>query len=436
MKSLSTSILCLGFAVLHLASARYVMYIDQYHLTDLPNSNVAAGIDHVIIAFANSSLFATSPAGNYTPFEDTSTMRARFPNGTKMMVAIGGWGDTAGFSAGAVGEASRTSYAANIANMLDTLGFDGVDIDWEYPGGKGQGYRQIRNANKTSETGTFPLLLAAIKSAIGTKQLSIAVPGLERGMIAYTANQSQAIWQLVDFVNIMTYDLMNRRDNITKHHTSVEGSLATISHYLYVLSLPPQKANLGFEFYAKYFTTNPAYPCQTGLNCTTVLLENKDGSDTGKSGAIAFEKANYAAPPANLTESSNGTCRASVSRYYTPRNYYNSSRFYGSTSDYHGANCQSDHGFCNTTSASSLFLTAMANGTTDQVQGGQYYYNASSSLFWTWDTPDLIDQKFTKIVKARGLGGVMAWSAGEDSHDWSHILALQRGMASNMSAGC
>lgn len=90
---------------------------------------MTAGIDTAIMAFANSSLFTTSPTGNYTPFEPVSTMRARFENGTKVMIAIGGWGDTAGFSEGAATEASRTLYAKNVAIMLDNLGYDGVDID-------------------------------------------------------------------------------------------------------------------------------------------------------------------------------------------------------------------------------------------------------------------------------------------------------------------
>jgi chitinase len=81
------------------------------------------------MAFANSSLFTTEPAGNYTPFESVETMRSRFDNGTKVMIALGGWGDTAGFSAGATDEASRTLYAKNVADMIDIHGFDGVDID-------------------------------------------------------------------------------------------------------------------------------------------------------------------------------------------------------------------------------------------------------------------------------------------------------------------
>lgn len=405
------------------------MYVDQYHLTDLPNKTITAGIDHVIMAFANSSLFTTTPAGNYTPFESLDTMRARFENGTKLMIAIGGWADTAGFSAGAATNESRAAYAKNVANMLDTMGFDGVDIDWEYPGGNGADYKQTPNSEKTSEIETFPLLLAAIKSAIGDKKLSIAVPGLERDMIAYTAEKTPAIWEVVDFVNVMTYDLMNRRDNITAHHSSVNGSLASIEHYLDILSLPAEKANLGFAFYAKYFTTDANSTCVSGLGCATVLLENEDGSDTGKSAVMTFEKANYVTAVSNLTESPDGSCGAAVG-YYCPTGYCCSAYGYcGNTAEFCGTNCLSDYSVCPTSSIATLFRSAMANGTTDEDAGGQYYYDSTNSVFWTWDTPTLIEEKFEKIVKAKGLGGVMAWSAGEDSYDWSHMLALQKGVA-------
>jgi chitinase len=40
----------------------------------------------------------------------------------------------------------------------------------------------------------------------------------------------------------MSYDLMNRRDNVTKHHTSVVGSSETIEHYL-AIGAPPEKMN-------------------------------------------------------------------------------------------------------------------------------------------------------------------------------------------------
>lgn len=44
------------------------------------------------------------------------------------MIAIGGWGDTSGFSAGAKDDASRTLYAKNVAAMLESVGADGVGM--------------------------------------------------------------------------------------------------------------------------------------------------------------------------------------------------------------------------------------------------------------------------------------------------------------------
>ena len=49
-------------------------------------------------------------------------IRALFDEGTKVCMAIGGWGDTAGFSAGAATEESRKTYAKNVADTVQRLG--------------------------------------------------------------------------------------------------------------------------------------------------------------------------------------------------------------------------------------------------------------------------------------------------------------------------
>ena len=41
------------------------------------------------------------------------------------MVAIGGWGDTAGFGVAAATETSRKQFARNIKSMVDATGADG-----------------------------------------------------------------------------------------------------------------------------------------------------------------------------------------------------------------------------------------------------------------------------------------------------------------------
>jgi chitinase len=72
---------------------------------------------------------------------------------------------------------------------------------------------------------------------------------------------------------------------------------------------------------------------------------------------------------------------------------------------------------------------ASKNGLTDEAAGGQYYFDAANRLFWTWDTPELMSKKFDQIVRKYKLGGVMAWSLGEDSFDWSHVRQMTREVA-------
>ena len=78
----------------------------------------------------------------------------------------------------------------------------GLDVDWEYPGGNGEDWKQIPNDQKVQEIEQFPLLLQEIKAAIGDRELSIAVPGREVDMIAFTAEKVPLINEAVDHVNV------------------------------------------------------------------------------------------------------------------------------------------------------------------------------------------------------------------------------------------
>ncbi len=101
----------------------------------------------------------------------------------------------------------------------------------------------------------------------------------------------------------------------------------------------------------------------------------------------------------------------------------------GSGDDYCGANCDSNYGEWKGTSIQGSLQSALKDGKTDEEAGGQYYMDVKSNLFWTWDTPELITRKFKEIVDAEKLGGVMAWSLGEDTYKWEHLKAMQAGVA-------
>ncbi|KAI4945119.1 hypothetical protein J4E91_008096 [Alternaria rosae] len=172
--------------------------------------------------------------------------------------------------------------------MFARTGADGVDIDWEYPSGNGADYKQVINSDQTYQIAAFLKLLAAIRASIGKKLLSITVPGKEVvDKLGYTRTTKPQIWPSVDFINVMTYDLMNCRDTVTKHHSSVADAEATIKDYL-AMGAPPSKLSLGFAYYAKYFTTQD--DCSVSpLNCPIALAEDAWGKDTLTSGAWTFE---------------------------------------------------------------------------------------------------------------------------------------------------
>ncbi|KAF2867435.1 glycoside hydrolase superfamily, partial [Massariosphaeria phaeospora] len=398
-------------------NARFVMYADEWHPSLPTNEADRAGIDHVILAFAQANNTAA-----FLPKIDISTIRSNFTD-AKVMIAVGGWGDTAGFT-----EATRTNDAINklakdISAMLTRVGADGVDIDWEYPGGNGADYKDVVNSEKVHEIAAFPNLLKAIRSEIGNKVLSIAVPGKKGDMIAFTTDNGPKIWPSVDFINIMSYDLMNRRDTQTAHHTSVVGATETIQNYI-AIGAPVNKINLGFAYYAKYFTTTGDCSAKP-LGCDLAPAEDATGKDTLTSGAWTFEKAHMEpVDTSKLTVSTDGTCGPEkLTKCATGccSQYGNC----GTTPAHCSGACQHAFGTgCTDVDVFASWQRAKNNGSTDEKAGGEYYFDRDSNLFWTWDTPALISRKFEDIVREYNLGGVMAWSLGEDSYDWSHIRQM------------
>ncbi|KAF2715307.1 glycoside hydrolase family 18 protein [Pleomassaria siparia CBS 279.74] len=348
---------------------RYIMYLTGQHNV-VPEPFLVANITHVALAFMRSEAFNDVDPSEWPLFTTVSEARSKFAAGTKIMVAIGGWGNTDGFSQAAKSEESRELFAKNVGKMIKVTGADGVDIDWEYPGGNGEDYKTVPNSEKAWEIEAYPKLLANIRKVIGpSRLLSAAVPGLPRDMLAFTPTTVPLITAQVDFLNIMTYDLFNRRDNITKHHTGLKISLEAINAYL-ECGLPATKANLGLAYYVKWYKTAPGMDCsEKPVGCKTALMEDpKTGGDLGQAGAFSW----HDPVPAELATS---------------------------------------------------FALALEKGVYDEADGGHYFWDKEEERFWTWDTPDAIKMKFPGIVEKRGLGGVFAWGLGEDGLEWQHLKA-------------
>ena len=240
-------------------------------------------------------------------------------------------------------------------------------------------------------------------------------------MMAYTPETGPKIWAQVDFVNVMSYDLINRRDKLSWHHTSVVDSEDTIKNYL-AIGAPADKLNLGFAYYAKYVTTKDDCTSASPLNCSLVAAEDAAGRDTKTSGAWTFEKQNMVPfDTKNLPVSTDGTCGPEKGTK-CPKGCCSEYGNCGEGPDYCTGACWHAFGTgCTSKDIAASWQQAMAHGVSDDQAGGQYYFDEPNKLFWTWDTPKLITRKFNDIVAKHKLGGVMAWSLGEDGFDYSHI---------------
>ncbi|CAK7262705.1 hypothetical protein SEPCBS57363_000179 [Sporothrix epigloea] len=392
MSAKSFAVLSLLAMLVHMAIAgctselRNFMYLTGQHPAMPVHLVEQQCITHLALAFMPSGVFNRDSQSdvNGSPldwplFRSIEFTRPLVNAETKLLVAIGGWGDTAGFAEGALTEGSRQRFAGNVAAMVAATGADGVDIDWEYPGGNGEDYKQVPNAERAWETAAYPLLLAAIRRALGpSKILSAAVPGRPEDMLAFTASTVPAIMRSVDFLNVMTYDLMNRRDTVTAHHSSVQNSLAAVDAYM-AAGCDAQHINFGLAFYVRYYKTEhndcAERRLQNGsaIGCRTLLMEDPEtGADLGRAGAFSWHD--------------------SVPGYLE-----------------------------------SSFDKALAQGTFDKESGGYYYWDEDEDLWWSFDTVDAIaNEKIPRILQERKLGGVFAWGLGEDGPKFQHFSAMSR----------
>ncbi|KJZ75381.1 hypothetical protein HIM_05307 [Hirsutella minnesotensis 3608] len=352
---------------------RCIMYLTGQHVVVPSDPSLTSDISHVILAFMRSDTFNVDRTPDSFPlFLPVNETRRLFEPDTKIMVAIGGWGDTRGFEEAASTSHARKRWARQVRAMIDHTGADGVDIDWEYPGGNRDDYKLVPNEKRVWEIEAFVSLLEDIRAAIGPEKiLSVAVPGLERDLMAFTASTVPRIVSQVDFVNVMTYDLMNRRDSAVTHHSGVDGSRDALIRYV-ERGAPPRKLNLGLGYYVKWFMTQDC-DAQQPLGCPTQLLEDPEtGTDTGKTAAFSW----HDEVPHDLAQS---------------------------------------------------FGRAQARGR--YFEDGSYgYWDAEEKRWWSFDTPSVIHRKLLQVMELEQLGGVFAWGLGEDAPKFTHLAATVTGL--------
>jgi len=168
--------------------------------------------------------FAATDSWNDPPgtlkgnFNQLLVLKEKYPH-LVTMASIGGWTWSGQFHDVAKTEEGRTKFAESCAGFMKQYGFDGLDVDWEFPviggmAGNGQGPEDKEN---------FTLLLRALRRAMDAVSeegvhhpLTIAsAPNPDNINLSYDI---PAINEILDFINVMTYDYNGAWTSVTGHN--------------------------------------------------------------------------------------------------------------------------------------------------------------------------------------------------------------------------
>lgn len=141
----------------------------------------------------------------------------RYNRSLRLMFSLGGWAfsndqsaGVARYRAAAASAQQRRVLARSCVAFMQRHGFDGIDIDWEYPRSEdAAGYVQLLQTMREE-------LRRAGRGRARPYQLSIAAAA-DLPSLARTYSQLRAIAAQVDYLNLMAYDLNGPWQKLTNH---------------------------------------------------------------------------------------------------------------------------------------------------------------------------------------------------------------------------
>ncbi|WP_214108916.1 glycoside hydrolase family 18 protein [Acrocarpospora catenulata] len=228
------------------------IYGRNYHVKDVDTSGAAAKLTHINYAFgfvnAAGECYSADPWADWqrgVPAEQSvdgvaddwtgplqgnmnqlKKLKAKHP-GLKVLISLGGWTGSAYFSDAVLTPQSRSKLAASCidlwlkGNLPDAPGagagvFDGIDLDWEWPGSDGNAGNVIRPEDKQN----FTLFLAELRRQMNAfdrrSQLTAFLPAAAAKIDA--GFEVRKVFDYLDFATIQGYDLHGTWELQTGHN--------------------------------------------------------------------------------------------------------------------------------------------------------------------------------------------------------------------------
>ena len=188
-------------------------------------------------------------------------LKSAYPH-LKVLISIGGWA-AEGFSDAALDAQSRERFAESALAFMQRFGFDGLDLDWEYPGNAIGGIRA-----RPEDRQNFSALLRLLRQKVDAASADDGRTGEARYLLSIATGVIPShiegldlarITPDLDFIGLMTYDLYNGWSTRSGHHANLfrsksdpEGDSADDAVRLFLAAgVPAQKLLLGAAFYGR-----------------------------------------------------------------------------------------------------------------------------------------------------------------------------------------
>jgi chitinase len=322
-------------------------------------------------------------------FQQLRALKALHPD-LKVLISIGGWTFSKYFSDAALTKESRQRFASSCIDLFikgdlpgpvegDGSGgpgaaagvFDGIDVDWEWPGSEGNAGNVIRPQDKEN----FTKLMQEFRKQLHEAGKNVHADYLLTAFLPASAAKIDAGFEVPDifgplsFATVQGYDFHGAWEPTTNHQSNLYTSPSdpaspsfsddqVVNAYL-SRGAPPKELVVGVPFYSRGWT----------------------GVDPANNGL--YQSSSGAAP---------GTWEAGVDDYKVAK----------------------------------ARLTSGFTRYEDSSAGAAWLFDGTS--FWTFDDPPVMTAK-AEYVREHKLGGIMFWELSGDTPDGELIHAIADGLS-------
>lgn len=183
--------------------------------------------------------------------------------GLKVLLALGGWNDSAGdkYSRLVNSPVSRRKFIDHVVQFIEKHGFDGLDLDWEYP----VCWQVDCKKGPDSDKEGFAALLRELSAELRLRQLLLTAAVSPSKKVIDKGYDVPALAKYLDWIAVMTYDYHGQWDKRTGHvaplyyHPDDEFYYFNANYsinYWISKGAPPRSIVMGMPLYGQSFSIN------------------------------------------------------------------------------------------------------------------------------------------------------------------------------------